>query len=225
MYMDRSSLSSEGFTLQDDYIAGHYGPSGFDARNRLVLSGVYSLPFKQNLVVKGWRASTILQLQSGNPFSILVSSTSTLNGTGVGVRPDILVATYSIQTSRALARNGRVQFLAPAICYTPTAGCEFASDSKHFGDSTRNVLSGPGFENLDRSVAKDTSIQDNVSFKLRFDSFNTLNHVNLGQPNTTFAIGKGTVSAGTFGQIGSTRTPPGDSGSSRQWQIAGTIIF
>lgn len=222
--MDTNSLSSQGFTLQDNYnVAGNYGPSDFDARNRLVFSGVYSLPFKQNILVKGWRASTILQLQSGNPFSILTSSV--LNGTGVGVRPDILVSPGSIKTSRKLASNGNVQFIAPAICYTPTAGCEFASDSKHFGNSQRNVLYGPGFENLDFSVAKDTPIHDNVSFELRFDAFNTLNHVNLGQPNTTFAIVKGTVSAGSFGQIGSTRTPQGDSGSSRQLQIAGKIIF
>jgi hypothetical protein len=222
--MDTNSLSSQGFTLQDNYnIAGNYGPSDFDARNRLVFSGVYSLPFKQNILVKGWRASTILQLQSGNPFSILTSSV--LNGTGVGVRPDILVSPGSIKTSRKLASNGNVQFIAPAICYTPTAGCEFASDGKHFGNSQRNVLYGPGFENLDFSVAKDTPIHDNVSFELRFDAFNTLNHVNLGQPNTTFAIGKNSISADTFGQIGSTRTPVGDSGSSRQLQIAGKIIF
>jgi len=222
--MDTNSLSSQGFTLQDNYnVAGNYGPSDFDARNRLVLSGVYSLPFKQNILVKGWRASTILQLQSGNPFSILTSSA--LNGTGVGVRPDILVSPGSIKTSRKLASNGNVQFIAPAICYTPTAGCEFASDGKHFGNSQRNVLYGPGFENLDLSVAKDTPIHDNVSFELRFDAFNTLNHVNLGQPNTTFAIGKNSVSADTFGQIGSTRTPVGDSGSSRQLQVAGKIIF
>jgi len=220
--MDTNSLSSQGFTLQDNYnVAGNYGPSDFDARNRLVFSGVYSLPFKQNILVKGWRASTILQLQSGNPFSILTSSV--LNGTGVGVRPDILVSPGQHQTSRKLASNGNVQFIAPAICYTPTAGCEFSSDGKHFGNSQRNVLYGPGFENLDLSVAKDTPIHDNVSFELRFDAFNTLNHVNLGQPNTTFAIGKN--SPETFGQIGSTRTPQGDSGSSRQLQVAGKIIF
>ena len=222
--MDANSLSTQGFSLQDNNnVAGNYGPSDFDARNRLVLSGVYSLPFKQDIFVKGWRLSTILQLQSGNPFSILTSSN--LNGTGVGVRPDILVPAGSVKTSRALAANGNVQFLAPSICYTPTAGCEFASDGKHFGDSPRNVLYGPGFENFDVSVAKDTAIHDNVSFELRFDAFNALNHVNLGQPNTTFGFGTNSVSAGTFGQIGSTRTPVGDSGSSRQLQLAGKIIF
>ncbi len=224
--MDVNSLSSQGFTLQDNNnISGNYGPSDFDARNRWVMSGVYSLPFKENILVKGWRLSSILQLQSGNPFTVLTSSG--LNGTGVGVRPDILVSAQSIKTSRSLATNGNVQFIAPSICYSPTAGCEFASDGQHFGNSSRGVLYGPGFENLDLSIAKDTPIRGSVSFELRFDAFNSLNHVNLGQPNSTFAINTSTnsVSAGQFGQIGSTRTPVGDSGSSRQLQLAGKIIF
>ncbi len=222
--MDVNSLSSQGFTLQDNNnISGNYGPSDFDARNRWVMSGVYNLPFQENIFVKGWRLSSILQLQSGNPFTVL--TTSGLNGTGTGIRPDILVSAASIKTSRKLAANGNVQFIAPSLCYTATAGCEFASDGKHFGNSPRGVLYGPGFENLDLSIAKDTPIRGSVSFELRFDAFNSLNHANLGQPNSTFAIGTSTVSAGTFGQIGSTRTPVGDSGSSRQLQLAGKIIF
>jgi hypothetical protein len=222
--MDANSLSSQGFTLQDNNnIAGNYGPSDFDARNRLVLSGVYSLPFQENIFVKGWRLSSILQLQSGNPFTIL--TTSGLNGTGVGIRPDVLVPVGSIKTSRTVAANGNVQFIAPSVCSTQTTGCEFASDGKHFGDSTRGMLYGPGFENLDLSIAKVTPIRGSVSFELRFDAFNSLNHANLGQPNSTFAIGATPLSAGTFGQIGSTRTPVGDSGSSRQLQLAGKIIF
>ncbi len=222
--MDVNSLSTQGFTLQDNNnIAGNYGPSDFDARNRFVLSGVYTLPFQQDIFVKGWRLSSIVQLQSGNPFTIL--TTSNLNGTGTGIRPDILVPAGSIATSRKLAANGNVQFLAPSLCYTPTAGCEFASDGKHFGDSPRGVLYGPGFENVDLSISKDTPIRDNVTFELRFDAFNTLNHANLGQPNATFSIGTNSVTAGTFGQISSTRTPVGDSGSSRQLQLAGKIIF
>ena len=222
--MDANSLSSQGFNLQDNNnIAGNYGPSDFDARNRFVISGVYTAPFQKNILVKGWTISTIAQLQSGNPFTLL--TTSTLNGTGVGVRPDLLVSPASIKTSRTLASNGNVQFIAPSICYAPTTGCQIASDGKHFGNSQRGALYGPGFEDVDLSIAKDTPIRYGVVLELRFDAFNTLNHVNLGQPNSTIAIGTNSVTAGTFGQIGSTRTPVGDSGSSRQLQLAGKIIF
>ena len=224
--MDVNSLSSQGFNLQDNYnLAGNYGPSDFDARNRFVLSGVYSLPGNRNRLMSGWQLSTVSQFQSGNPFSIL--TTSNLNGTGGSVRPDVLVPTGSIKTSRALATNGNIQFIAPSICYTPTAGCEFASDGKHFGNSQRNLLYGPGFETVDMSVVKNTLIRESVTFQLRFDAFNSLNHANLGQPNGTFAIGTTTptVSAGTFGQINSTRFPVGDSGSSRQLQLAAKILF
>ncbi len=222
--MDVNSLSSQGFNLQDNYnLAGNYGPSDFDARNRFSMSGVYTQPVTSNRILSGWEFSTVAQLQSGNPFTIL--TTSGLNGTGVGVRPDLLVSSGSIKTSRRLAANGNIQFIAPAICYTATPGCEFASDGKHFGNSKRGVLYGPGFETVDLSVVKNTLVHDGVTFQLRFDAFNALNHANLGQPISTFAVGTNSVSAGAFGQINSTRFPVGDSGSSRQLQLAGKIIF
>ena len=222
--MDVNSLSTQGFNLQDNNnLAGNYGPSDFDVRNRFSISGVYSLPVTSNRLTSGWELSTVGQLQSGNPFSIL--TTSALNGTGTGVRPDLLVPSGSIKTSRALASNGNVQFIAPAICYSATAGCEFASDGKHFGNSQRGVLYGPGFETVDLALVKNTMVREAVTFQLRFDAFNSLNHANLGQPNSTFAVNPTSVSAGTFGQIGSTRFPVGDSGSSRQLQLAAKILF
>ena len=222
--MDVNSLSSQGFNLQDNYnLAGNYGPSDFDVRNRFSMSGVYSLPITSNRLVSGWQLSTVAQLQTGNPFTIL--TTSGLNGTGVGVRPDQLVSSGSIRTSRALAGNGNVQFIAPAICYTATPGCEFASDGKHFGNSQRGALYGPGFETVDLSLVKNTMVHNSVTFQLRFDAFNALNHANLGQPISTFAVGANSVSAGAFGQINSTRFPVGDSGSSRQLQLAAKILF
>jgi len=57
---------------------------------------------------------------------------------------------------------------------------------------------------------------------LRTDAFNVINHPNLGQPNATFTPGG---SAGTFGQISSTRFPIGDFGSSRQLRVSAKLVF
>ncbi len=60
--LDTNSLNSTGFAIQNPAdIADEYGLSDFDARNRFVLSGSYSLPFRKprphaRLAVRGRRA-------------------------------------------------------------------------------------------------------------------------------------------------------------------------
>lgn len=193
-----------------------YGPSDFDVRDRWVLSGVYNLPFKRNRLKQGWQFSTITSLQSGNPFSI--HTTLINNGEANWTRPNIL---GRVSTSYARAGNN-IQYIPQAICNTPTTGCLFSSPDSGFGDMGRNVLTGPGFEDVDIAVAKNTKINESVIFQLRTDAFNVLNHPNFGQPSSVFSP---TGSAGTFGQLTSTRFPIGDFGSSRQLQVSATVSF
>jgi len=53
---------------------------------------------------------------------------------------------------------------------------------------------------------------------LRVEFFDVFNHANLGQPGNA-------VGTPTFGQITNTRFPTGESGSSRQIQIAVKYSF
>jgi hypothetical protein len=68
------------------------------------------------------------------------------------------------------------------------------------------------------SGEKDTKITERVSFNLRADAFDILNHPNFGQPS-------GNVQSSSFGQITATRFATSDGGSSRQLQISGKFIF
>jgi hypothetical protein len=218
---DLTSLNTQGIILQNSYNpASNYGPSDFDARNRWVFSGIYALPYHRNLLVSGWQTSAIIQLQTGNPLT--VETTSSLNGTVGTVRPDVL---GPVRTELAHLTSGAVQYLPQSICYNPTAGCLFSSDGKHFGDLSRNSIYGPGFEDVDFSLQKDTTFRQKYTFEVRADAFNLLNHPNFGQPISTISIGKGKVTAGDFGQIVNTRFPVGDVGSSRQLQLAGRFMF
>jgi hypothetical protein len=76
----------------------------------------------------------------------------------------------------------------------------------------------PGFADLDMSGEKDTHIREGLTFNLRVDAFDILNHPNFGQPS-------GNVQSSTFGQISGTRFPISDGGSSRQLQISGKFVF
>lgn len=219
--MDLNSLSTQGIILQNSYDpANNYGPSDFDVRDRWVFSGIYALPFHKNLLVSGWQSSAIVQIQTGNPLT--VTTTSTLNGTVGTIRPDV---SGPVHTTLNFLPSGAVQYLPQSLCYNSTPGCLFSSNGQHFGDLARNSIFGPGFEDVDFSLEKNTTFRQRYTFQIRADAFNLLNHPNFGQPLSEFSIGKGTVTTGAFGEIFSTRFPVGDVGSSRQLQLAGRFIF
>ena len=86
------------------------------------------------------------------------------------------------------------------------------------GTIQRNAVKGPGYADLDMSGEKDTKLSERLSFNLRVDAFDILNHPNFGQPS-------GNVQSSTFGQISATRFAVSDGGSSRQLQISGKFVF
>jgi len=51
-----------------------------------------------------------------------------------------------------------------------------------FGNEGRLPLRGPGFNNTDIAVTKDTKLRENVGLQFRAEFFNLFNHVNWGVP-------------------------------------------
>ncbi|HEY8459418.1 MAG TPA: TonB-dependent receptor [Blastocatellia bacterium] len=201
--IDYNSRTNQGITLQDSYnMRRDRGLSDFDARHRFVINALYELPFKGSRLVEGWQFSTIVQLQSGNPVNLIFNN-PTFSGTAT-LRPDLVGPIVILEDpSRWFDVSA---FAAPT---TPTI---------HFGSLGRNVVIGPGFNNVDFSVLKNTSITERLRAQFRAEIFDLFNHVNFGQPG-------GVVGTANFGRITSTRFPTGDSGSSRQLQFALKLIF
>jgi hypothetical protein len=195
--IDYNSLSQPPtiISVQDSYnIHNDRGLSDFDARQRLVLSGIYQLPMTGNELVSGWQLATILQLQSGNPVN-LVTTNNTVNGVANTLRPDVV---GPIETT------GGVDQWFDVTSFTPVA---------RFGNLGRNVVIGPGFNNVDFSVIKNTKLTETTNLQFRAEVFDVFNHASFGQPGRV-------VGSATFGRITNTRFPTGDSGSSRQLQFA-----
>jgi hypothetical protein len=230
--LDYTSQNGQGVVLQNSFDpAGDKGLSDFDARNRFVLSFIYDLPFKGNRLTNGWQIGSIISDQSGNPVNLLASAVGIGGLTGLGtLRPDLIGPVQIVNTPLS---NGTIQYFAPTVCDpASTAGCPAGSAFAipdalvngtkvfHFGDLGRNVIIGPGFNNVDFSLVKRTKITERFSNELRFEAFDLLNHPNFGQPNRVAAVG-----SPSFGVISSTRFPTGDSGSSRQLQIAAKLLF
>jgi len=87
-----------------------------------------------------------------------------------------------------------------------------------FGSLGRNVVIGPGFNNTDFSIIKNTKIGERARVQFRAEFFDLFNHANFGTPGNV-------VGTPAFGRIISTRFPTGESGSSRQVQFALKLIF
>jgi hypothetical protein len=97
-----------------------------------------------------------------------------------------------------------------------------------FGSLGRNVVEGPGFQDVDFTLAKITRISERVNFEVRVDVFDLFNHANFTNPSLTDPVAGAFVTATnqTFSVItGGTRAPAGDAGSSRQFQLAMKLHF
>jgi hypothetical protein len=231
--MDINSLGSQGgLNLQDsNNPAGNYGLSDFDTRNHYAGTAIYTLPFKGNRLVSGYEFSTIIQYQTGNPLNITAGSSGYNGLTGV-VRPN-LVGPLSIHKSQGAIAN--VTYIPQSLVCPigPTlavpAGCSLQVQATEatptsapvytgIGNIQRNAGIGPGFADVDLSGEKNTKIFEGLTFKIRMDAFDILNHPNFGQPS-------GNVQSSSFGQISSTRFATSDGGSSRQLQVSAKFIF
>ncbi len=198
--LDTNSLNSNGFAIQDpNNIANEYGLSDFDARDRFVLSGSYSVPFRSNAFVRGWQVALVAQAQSGNPVNI-VTSTSSVNGLPNTVRPDLVAPVRII---------GSV-----SEWFDPSS---FAAVNR-FGNLGRNVVIGPGYQNVDLSIIKEFRPPIGTRLQVRADVFDLFNHPNFGSPGNI-------VGTPSFGVIRATRLPTGEAGSSRQIQLAVKYLF
>ncbi len=80
-----------------------------------------------------------------------------------------------------------------------------------FGTSPRRFFAGPGLNNWDLAVIKDTKFTESKTLQLRFETFNTWNHAQFGNPDGNF-------NSGTFGVILGARDP-------RRIQIGAKFMF
>jgi hypothetical protein len=238
--MDINSLGSQGGLLLPDSNnpRENYGLSDFDVRYHYAGTAIWALPFKGNELVSGYRLETIFQYQAGFPVNIVASSDG-FNGLSGFVRPTQVghisrtrqqfpgLANVTLFPSTGLGYGGNVcdttNYTAACIFEIPgtqasATGTTAPTVYTGLGNMQRNAVTGSGYADLDLSGEKETKIFENLSFTLRVDAFDILNHPNFGQPS-------GNVQSTSFGQITATRFATSDGGSSRQLQLSGKFIF
>jgi carboxypeptidase family protein/TonB-dependent receptor-like protein len=159
---------------QDNYnLAAERGDSDFDIRHRLSWSVIYELPEARALKAlgRGWQLGGILSLQTGQPFSLLTGQGNSATGLG-NDRPDLVGDPNA--GPHTVERWFNTAAFAPNALLT-------------FGNSGRNIVRGPGFQNFDFSVLKNTAIREGVNLQFRAEFFNITNHPNFALPANVLA--------------------------------------
>jgi hypothetical protein len=170
--------------------SGEWAHSSFDHRHQVVASGTYELPFTGSgalaRVLGGWRANTIVVIQSGAPFTANLSVDRANIGAGPAQRPDQLRDPNLPRGERAPEQWFDTGAFALPVPFT-------------FGSAPRNSLAGPGYANVDLALAKTWAVGDGV-LEFRWEVFNLLNRANFDLPNRIFG-------SPNFGRIFSAKNP------------------
>jgi outer membrane receptor protein involved in Fe transport len=161
------------------------GNSNFDNRHRFVVTASYALPnFAKShpRLGKGWQLNTVVTLRTGNPFHLTLFDD--YNNTGEFFpRPDLIGDPYA-GTSAPDHFINLEAFKVP--CTIAPGGDGSAADcipgTWHFGSLGRNALRGPGYQNVDFSIFKDTDITEKLRLQFRAEVFNIFNHPNFSNP-------------------------------------------
>jgi len=177
-------------------LAAEHGPSLFDATQRFVFSGTWALPRWQGAsraaayVLNGWQLNAISTLSTGTPFTVYDSADVSLQGTAPEIsgfyssRPDLISNPNAGQPHTANEWVSR----APFLQLNPV------TQAGQFGNEGRNVVRGPGIEDVDLSLFKYFKLSESKRVQFRAECFNLLNHANLGLPEND-------LESPAFGQI------------------------
>jgi len=203
------------------------GPSDFNAVHRFTGSFVYDLPFHRlwsggpSRLLDNWQVGGIVTAQSGSPFTVVLAGASESAAAAFGnpARPDLVGSPFQAGTIDGC--QGPTHLRTPQNWFNP---CAFATPAPglipgtfQFGTEGRNILTGPGYTDLDLGLSKSVALgRENHRLMLRGDFFNLFNHSNFDIPSHVFGGSNfaKVLSANAYGD-----KPP------RQIQLSARYVF
>jgi len=207
----------------------------FDVKHNFVASYSARLPFEQlfhadhgfaKKAAGGWQLSGITTFATGTPVTILpgpgfLTDQSLIGTVGFGWNvdaPNILPGKVLNNTN---PRSGQTYFntslFVPASCLTTpdpsTGACSKPAPLGVVGNANRRFFHGPGINNWDMALLKDTPLSESKSIQFRAEAFNLFNHAQFANPG-------GVLNTTSFGIVTSTITQQG-----RVLQLALKFVF
>jgi len=204
---------AEGYQSEDGGLAYYINPRrnwerlDFDRRQTFVQSYVWELPFGKNkpfvqngvaaAILGGWQVNGILTLMTGTPLNF----------------------GYDAAGLKAPGNSNSLNVTGPIKILSGTNNGSFWFDTSNlsapapltFGNLGRNVISGPGFFNLDGSLFRTFAIRERLRLEFRAEAFSATNTPQFNNPDTG-------ITSSTFGRING-------AGGNRTTQLGARILF
>jgi hypothetical protein len=170
-----------------------YGPISGITPHVLQLSYSYALPIGNgqlflphanpfaNKIAGGWEISGVVNAQSGQPFSVSYTPTTSSQYPGLVSGRANVVSGASLYP----ANKTRTQWFNPAAFTAPKDANGIAGGV--YGTSGYDMLRGPRFQDWDMNLKKNTPWGDHYNVQLRADVFNIFNHPNFNTPNANIS--------------------------------------
>jgi hypothetical protein len=227
----RGALPQDSYNFKNNIPGdrGDYGNSDFDTRNSLVGYINYDVPTfgGPKKLTGGWALNSAFAFKGGQPITIYddndTSGTNEFTQRVNQIANPFAGVSHSIQTNSSGGKF--VQWLNPNAFVAPPANT--------WGTIGRNSIFGPGYEDFDLSVFKNTKFEVHdfpVNVQFRAEMYNLFNRVNLASPactqlcNDYFGSGSGFGTSGST--IGSGNFSPGiGPGEPFNVQLALKILF
>jgi hypothetical protein len=195
---DPGATASETNLPQDvRNMAAERAPASFDHRHRFVGNVTWPLPDLGGSLGSSWRATGIVNIQSGAPFTVNLGTDRANIGSGPAQRPDV---SGDPNTGGA---HTPAQWFNTSVFWLPAPFT--------FGNSGRNTVLAPGYAEVDMGVQKDIELRGRTRVELRWEIFNVFNHANFDVPNRMFGTSN-------FGRIFSAQP-------ARQMQFGAKVLF
>ena len=166
--------------------------SAFDATHNFVVSYNYALPFDKiggaNRVTRGWAVSGITRFTTGLPVTLYETDDRSLLGTQfTGPIPlGIDLPNYA---------GGSVHISDPRKSGVYFDNSGFSPEPiGQLGNARRRSFHGPGINNWDLALLKDTKLTESMNLQFRAEFFDVFNHAQFNAVD-------GNVNSPTFGKI------------------------
>ncbi len=204
----------------------------FDRTFVFAQSYIYELPFGKNKkylqsgaagwLLGGWQVSGVLQISSGAPIDFSFSG-SGLNAPGNGntlnwIGPGPIPILYGTGPGSAWFQNTKCSSTVTTQCFAQPGALQF-------GNLSKNVISGPGFWNVDASLFRTFSLTERWKLQIRGEATSLMNTPQWGNPSTDITSSNfGLITGVGNGRSG--QTLPGGYGSgARQIELGAKLTF
>jgi hypothetical protein len=175
------------------------GLSAFDSTHNFVVSYSYSLPFDKlegpKKLTNGWQVSGITRFSTGLPVTIVETDDHSLLGTAFGGPITLAVDTPNIVGPLHVTdprKSSSHYFFDPNAFASTALGQQ--------GNANRRFFHGPGVNNWDFALLKNTQFTERLNLQFRAELFNVFNHAQFLNPS-------GLMPSSNFGIVPGARDP------------------